>query len=257
MPVLTIDRADGYAVLTLNRPEARNALSGQLRAALADGVAELSRDAGVRVLVLTGAGAAFCAGLDLREIGGSDRALRAVLAGASPVDAIRSFPGPVIGAINGPAAAGGFELALACDVLLASEHARFADTHGRVGLLPVWGLSQRLSRAIGLSRAKELSLTGNYIDARTACDWGLVNRVLPAQALLPAARALARDMLTLAPGVLRAYRDLIDAGYEAAFGPALQLEQRRAQAFNREVSCEAIEARRQQVLARGRGQAGG
>lgn len=256
MSVLTVDRAEGYAVLTLNRPEARNALSAELRSALAAAVAELSDDPGVHVLVLTGAGTAFCAGLDLAEIGGSDQALRAALADPSPVDAIRAFRGPVIGAINGPAATGGFELALACDVLLASEHARFADTHGRVGLLPVWGLSQRLSRAIGLPRAKELSLTGNAIDARTACEWGVVNRVLPAAQLLPAARALALDMLSLAPGLLTAYRDLIDAGHDAAFGAALQLEQQRAQAFNRAVGCDAIEARRQVVLTRGRGQAG-
>lgn len=255
MTVLKIERAAGYAVLTLNRPDARNALSRELRAALAAAVRELDADPRVQVLVLTGAGDAFCAGLDLKEIGGSDALLREVLAGASPVDALRSFRGPVIGAINGAAITGGFELALGCDILLAAAEARFADTHGRVGLLPVWGLSQRLSRLVGLSRAKELSLTGNFLDAPTACAWGLVNRVLPAGELLPAARALANDMLSLAPGLLGAYRRLIDDGFAADFGHALQIEQAQAQAINAAVTCEVIEARRLGVQARGRRQA--
>ncbi|MCM2250807.1 MAG: enoyl-CoA hydratase [Ramlibacter sp.] len=256
MPVLTIDRDQGYAVVTLNRPEARNALSQALRAALAAVVQELAEAPDVQVLVLTGAGSAFCAGLDLKEIGASDDALRSVLAARSPVEALRSFSGPVIGAINGVAAAGGFELALGCDMLLASENARFADTHGRVGLLPVWGLSQRLSRLIGIGRAKELSLTGNYLDAHTAYAWGLVNRVLPAAELLPAACALARDMQSLAPGLLAAYRKLIDDGFDAPFPQALRIEQQQAQAFNAAVSCASIEARRLGVLTLGRTQQG-
>lgn len=254
MSLLTIEHAEGYAVLTLNRPAAHNALSRELRAAIARAVPELDADPGIQVLVLTGAGNSFCAGLDLKEIGGNDALLREVLDSPSPVDALQSFRGPVIGAVNGPAITGGFELALGCDVLLASEQARFADTHGRVGLLPVWGLSQRLSRRIGISRAKELSLTGNFLDAQTACAWGLVNRVCPADALLPAARSLAGDMLTLAPGLLQAYKTLIDTGFAADFGQALRIEQTQAQALNAGVRCQEIGERRQGVLARGRGQ---
>lgn len=257
MPVLTLEREDGYAVLTLNRPEAKNALSRELRAAIDAAVRELDADPDVHALVLTGAGDTFCAGLDLKEIGGSDALLREVLQSPSPVDALRSFRGPVIAAVNGPAITGGFELALGCDILLAAEEARFADTHGRVGLLPIWGLSQRLSRLVGISRAKELSLTGNFLDARTACGWGLVNRVLPAGELLPAARSLASDMQSLAPGMLVAYRKLIDDGFAADFGRALQIEQQQASALNHDVTCAAIEARRQGVLARGRSQSAG
>ncbi|HYC56632.1 MAG TPA: enoyl-CoA hydratase-related protein [Candidatus Binatia bacterium] len=113
---------------------------------------------------------------------------------------------PVIGAINGFAITGGFELALACDVLIASTQARFADTHARVGLVPGWGLSQRLSRAVGIYRAKEISLTGNYVSAEQAEHWGLVNRVVASQDLLPACRALAEDMLSCVPATLRAYK---------------------------------------------------
>ena len=256
MTVLKIEKADGYAVLTLNRPAAKNALSRALRAAIEATVHALNADPDVHVLILTGAGDAFCAGLDLKEIGDSDVLLREVLASPSPVDALQSFRGPVIAAVNGPAITGGFELALGCDVLLAAEEARFADTHGRVGLLPIWGLSQRLSRLVGLSRAKELSLTGNFLDAHTACAWGLVNRVLPADGLLPAARALARDMQSLAPGMLVAYRQLIDHGFASDLGHALQIEQQEAGAWNQDVHCAAIAARRQAVLDRGRRQSG-
>lgn len=255
MADILIERADGYAVLTLNRPEAKNALSRELRATLLEAVCAIANDPSVHVLILTGAGDAFCAGLDLKELGGSEDNLREVFdEKESPVDALAHFRGPVIGAINGAAITGGFELALGCDLLIASENAQFADTHGRVGLLPLWGLSQRLGRLIGLSRAKELSLTGNFIDARQACAWGLVNRVVQPADLLPEARAIARHMLSLAPEILTSYKHLINKGHAMAFGPALAFEKREALAFNRSVGFESIEARRRAVLERGRRQ---
>jgi enoyl-CoA hydratase len=255
MNVLQVERSEGYAVLTLNRPAARNALSSALRDAIREAVDALSRDPAVRVLIVTGAGDAFCAGLDLAELGASGEHLQQLLAERSPVDALGSFDGPVIGAINGAAVTGGFELALACDVLIASPRARFADTHGRVGLLPIWGLSQKLSRLIGISRAKELSLTGNFLDAQRAEAWGLVSRVVPVDELMPRARALAFDMLSLAPGLLTAYRKLIDDGFAVGYGDALALEQRQANAFNSTQGAAGIAHRRQDVLARGRQQA--
>jgi enoyl-CoA hydratase len=187
--LVLVERApEGYAVLTLNRPEAMNALSAALRRSLAEAVAELAAEPSVRVLILTGAGRAFCAGL--KELGAAGGAPAiGDMAMADPVRAVAGFAGPVIAAINGAAVTGGFELALACDVILALEEARFADTHARVGVLPGWGLSQRLPRLVGPGRAKELSLTGNFLAARQAEAWGLVNRVLPAGKLLPAARA--------------------------------------------------------------------
>src|SRR5207253_4228819 len=142
---------------------------------------------------LTGAGRAFTAGLDLKELGSDPNGMGAANAtGASenPVLAILECPKPIIGAINGVAITGGFEVALACDVLIASTNARFADTHARVGIMPGWGLSQKLSRIIGVYRAKELSLSGNFLDARTAYDWGLVNRVVEPEELIPAAMKL-------------------------------------------------------------------
>jgi enoyl-CoA hydratase len=193
--MITIDKEDGVAVLTLNRPEAMNALSKALRRALYDGLKALEADPEVRVIILTGAGdRAFTAGLDLKELGsdpGGMSAANAASADANPVKAIETCSKPVIGAINGVAITGGFEVALACDILIASERARFADTHARVGILPGWGLSQKLSRLIGVYRAKELSLIGNFIDAKTAEAWGLVNRVVAHEDLLPQARRRA------------------------------------------------------------------
>jgi enoyl-CoA hydratase len=174
--LVTVERDGAVAVVMLNRPEAMNALSRGLRAQLAHTIRELDAEAQIRAIVLTGAGTrAFTAGLDLKELGAGEASLGAAGdqdSAANPLAAIEQCRKPVIGAINGVAVTGGFELALACDILIASENARFADTHARVGVMPGWGLSQRLSRRIGISRAKELSLTGNFLDAETASAWG-------------------------------------------------------------------------------------
>ena len=250
--------ADGVATVTLNRPDAMNALSKALRARLAEVMTALDADDAVRAVVLTGAGTrAFTAGLDLKELGSEAGALSAANAeGAdeNPVKAIEICRKPVIGAINGVAITGGFEVALACDVLIASTNARFADTHARVGVYPGWGLSQKLSRLIGISRAKELSFTGNFLDAATAERWGLVNRVVSPEDLLPTAQGLARDMASIDPTFLRNYKALIDEGYALPFGEGMALEAHRSSAANAAVRPEEVEARRLAVQARGRSQ---
>lgn len=256
--MLLVEKSDGIAVVTLNRPEAMNALSKALRSELYKAMVALDADDEVSVVILTGAGErAFTAGLDLKELGSTPGAMGAANAeGAdeNPVKAIELCRKPVIGAINGVAITGGFEVALACDVLIASENARFADTHARVGIMPGWGLSQKLSRLIGLYRAKELSLTGNFLDAKTACDWGLVNRVVPADELLAVAKKLAADMATIPVETLSLYKSIIDEGYGLAFTDAMALENRRSTANNRAVTPEAVEARRAAIQARGRTQ---
>ncbi len=255
---VTVERHGAVALVTLNRPSAMNALSRDLRAALAEAMVELDRDDTVRAVVLTGAGTrAFTAGLDLKELGVEGLgAANASTPAANPVKAVEQCRKPVVGAINGVAITGGFELALACDVLIASENARFADTHARVGIMPGWGLSQKLSRMIGISRAKELSLTGNFLDAQTACQWGLVNRVVAAGELVPAALALAAEMASVDPGMIQAYKALIDAGYAASFGEGLEIEHTTSSARNSAVSGAEVEERRRAVMERGREQAG-
>lgn len=255
MPVLLVERADGVATVTLNRPEALNALNGELREALAKTFAELSGDEEVRVAILTGAGRAFTAGIDLKEMG-SARPSDAGAADYGMLDAIAGFPGPLIGAVNGHAITGGFELALACDLLIASENAVFADTHARVGLVPGWGLSQRLPRIIGIGRAKELSFTGNFLSAEQAERWGLVNRVVPAEELLPTCRALARDMLSCEPTTLVRYKRAIDRGYALGFGEAMELERTLSREHLAGVTSDAVASRRAEIQARGRRQQG-
>ncbi len=255
--MLIVDRHDAVAVVTLNRPEAMNALSRGLRGELDRAVSELSQDPKIKALILTGAGRAFTAGLDLKELGSDPQGLGAANATSTrenPVLAILQCPKPVIAAVNGVAITGGFELALACDVILASSSARFADTHARVGILPGWGLSQRLSRIIGPYRAKELSLTGNFLDAQTAREWGLVNRVLAPEDLMPAALALALDMASIPTETLIAYKRLIDDGYAQAFGEALDHEERVSREANRRVTPDMVEARQATIQARGRSQ---
>jgi enoyl-CoA hydratase len=251
-------RASGVAVVILNRPQAMNALSATLRAALYEVMVTLRDDENVRVIVLTGAGErAFTAGLDLKELGAGSAGL-AVATDAdprsNPVRAVESCGKPVIGAINGVAITGGFELALACDVLIASENARFADTHALVGIMPGWGLSQKLQRIVGAARAREMSFTGRFIDAATALDWGLVNRVVPQAQLLPEALALAESMAFVDPAFIREYRQLMETGASLPLRDALEYERVCSTAYNAFVTPEDIERRRAGVMARGRAQ---
>jgi enoyl-CoA hydratase len=258
MSLVTIAREGAVAIVTMNRPEAMNALSRALRRELAAAMQDVEADETIRAVVLTGAGTrAFTAGLDLKELGADTANLGAANAedaDDNPVKAIELCTKPVIGAVNGVAITGGFEVALACDLLIASTNARFADTHARVGIMPGWGLSQKLSRMIGIGRAKELAFTGNFIDAATAERWGLVNRVVEPDALLPTAVALAQDMAGIDPAMLAAYKALIDEGYAASFGEALEIEQLRSRAANARVEAADVEARRRAVIERGRGQ---
>ncbi|MBP7704404.1 MAG: enoyl-CoA hydratase [Caulobacter sp.] len=256
--MLLVEKQDGVAVVTLNRPEAMNALSKALRSELYKAMTALDADPEVSVVILTGAGTrAFTAGLDLKELGsdaGAMGAANAEGADENPVKAIELCRKPVIGAINGVAITGGFEVALACDVLIASENARFADTHARVGIMPGWGLSQKLSRLIGIYRAKELSLSGNFLSAQKAEAWGLVNRVVPAEDLLAEARKLAADMATIPVETLSTYKTIIDDGYALSFGDGMKLEHERSSKLNSQVTPEAVEARRAGIQARGRTQ---
>ncbi|HEV8717044.1 MAG TPA: enoyl-CoA hydratase [Candidatus Binatia bacterium] len=254
--ILLIDKSEGIATLTLNRPEAMNALSRSLRTEIVQAFASFHDDPDVGVVILTGAGRAFCAGLDLKELGGTNTTLNNDTVGGELdiVQALTNFDRPIIGAINGFAITGGFELALACDVLIASTAAKFADTHARVGVMPGWGLSQKLPRLIGPYRAKELSLTGNFLPAEQAAAWGLVNRVVAPAELLPACRSLAKDMLSCDPEILRNMKRVIDEGFATTLNEGLKIEHEAWRARVRQVTPATIAERRATIQQRGRAQ---
>jgi enoyl-CoA hydratase len=257
-PVITVEKKDHIAIVTLNRPEAMNALSTELRLAIHDTFTDLKNDSSVGVAILTGAGRAFCAGLDLKELAAGQNMLRDIAeerkAETNLTTSLKVFGRPIIGAINGAAITGGFELALACDILIASTDARFADTHARVGILPGSELSQKLSRLIGIYRAKELSFTGNFIGAAQAEAWGLVNRVVEPAELLSTCVAIANDILSCPQDMVQAYKKLIDDGFRMTFGEGIELERKTNYEHFKSVTPETIARRREGILERGRGQ---
>ena len=250
--LMLVERDGPVAILTLNRPEALNALNRALRAEIVKTFNALKDDDSIRVVVLTGAGRAFTAGVDLKEAGETGFALGADGGDIDIAKAMIAYPWPIIGAINGFAITGGFELALLCDVLVASENARFADTHARVGIMPGWGLSQRLPRLIGASRAKEISLTGSFVDARQAERWGLVNHVFQADELVTKAVAIAQEMASCDPVMLCQYKAVIDDGLAGTFADGLAMEIRRSVEHARNVTPDSVEQARQAVTKRGR-----
>lgn len=257
-PVLLIEREAPIAVVTLNRPDQMNALNAELRLAIGAAFAGLEADPTIRAVILTGAGRAFCAGMDLKEIGGGGDGVTGYDLSVRGQDEMRHgierFSGPVIAAVNGAAATAGFELALACDVIFVARGARFLDTHARVGIVPGWGLSQRLPRLIGINRAKELSLSGNALDAERAYDWGLANRVCEPDGLLDEAKALARDMCSCVPGIMEQVKHMIDTGYSMPLDEALAWELSVGTESACNIDSAEIGRRRADVMARGRTQ---
>lgn len=263
--VVLVDVEDRVAVVTLNRPESRNALNRAVRSRLPRVMLDLEADERVDVVILTGADPAFCAGVDLKELAAGG----AVATGETVPDmgerggdgrlpfrgALPPMSKLLIGAINGVAITGGFELALACDFLVASERARFADTHARVGIMPGWGLTVILAQRIGVARAKEMSVTGNFLDASTALAWGLVNHVVPHGELLPFCRGLAADCVSIDQAAARRMLQTYDEVTATTVDEAWDIEARVSLAWAGEGFDPAvIEQRRQAVVARGREQ---
>ncbi len=245
--VLLIDTQDRVRTLTLNRPQSRNALSSALRTQFFQALRDAEVDDDVDVVIFTGTDPVFCAGLDLKELGGSTD-----LPDISPK--WPEMTKPVVGAINGAAVTGGLELALYCDILIASENARFADTHARVGLLPTWGLSVRLPQKVGVGMARRMSMTGDYLSATDALRAGLVTEVVPHDELLPTARRVAASIVgnnqKAVRALLASYHRIDDAGTTGG----LAIEAESATQWMRTASGEDIAANRDAVLQRGRAQ---
>ena len=207
---LFVQHVDGVAIITLNRPRQRNALTSGLIRSLRAAMAEADADDTVGAVILTGADPAFCAGLDLGELASTGENLRL----AEDDDSDDAPPAgrpwvplgkPVIGAVNGVAVTGGLELLLHCDILIASERASFGDTHVRVGVLPGWGMSVVLPRLVGPARALRMSLTGEFLDADAALRCGLVTEVVEHEGLLAAAHRAAQAILGADPATTAAF----------------------------------------------------
>jgi enoyl-CoA hydratase len=243
--ILLIDTDARVRTLTLNRPQARNALSSALRDRFFGALTDAETDDDVDVVIVTGTDPVFCAGLDLKELGSVS-----ALPDISP--RWPALTKPVIGAINGAAVTGGLELALYCDILIASEQARFADTHARVGLLPTWGLTVRLPQKVGVGLARRMSLTGDYLSAADALRAGLVTEVVPHERLMPTAREVAAAIVGNNQGAVRALLASYHRIDDAQTSGGLWLEATAARQFR--TSGDDIAANREAVLQRGRAQ---
>jgi enoyl-CoA hydratase len=256
MDDVLLAQTDGsLRTLTLNRPAARNALSSELIGRLAAGLAEAEADEGVAAVILTGSDPAFCAGLDLREVGAGRIDLDLVLDPArSPWWLLGAMRTPVIGAVNGPAITGGLELALQCSFLVASDRAVFGDTHARVGVHPGGGLTGLLPQAVGLRRAREMSFTGNLLSAGEAHRLGLVNHLVPHDQVLTVARRFAADIAAADQPTVRALNETYRDVAALSLGEGLELERRRFAAWG--LPAAEVERRRSGVSDRGRSQLG-
>jgi enoyl-CoA hydratase len=195
--VVLTEQHGAVTLIRLNRPEARNALNFALANAICDAIEAAQQQ---RAIVLTGTDPAFCAGLDLRNLG-----VERLLDLPDSISAVAASAVPVICAANGPAVTGGLELALACDFIVASDRASFADTHARVGVFPGSVLLE-LPRRVGMARAREMSMTGNFVDAQRAFDIGLANHVVPHAQVIDVALALAAAIAEQDPELVRRMR---------------------------------------------------
>lgn len=256
--VLLQERIGHVALLRLNRPEARNALNAELRTALRSALAALALDDDVRAVVLTGNGTAFCAGLDLVELEASgDLDLGGTHADGSPNQPWDPFPKPLVGAINGPAVTGGLEVALTCDFLVGSEAACFADTHGRVGVMPGWGLSVLLPLVVGRGVARRMSLTGDYLFAQEALTRGLLTEVVPAGELVDAAVRVATTIAANDPAMVQTYLASHRRTELAAVGDGYAAETAASTRWMESGPGRHRISTRSEVIARGRSQTAG
>ncbi len=215
---------EGLSILTLNRPDALNALSPALFVELRghiDAIAEATDQIGC--VILCGKGRSFSAGNDLKAIQAGERPPTADFQ-ARTLEAIERLPQPVIAAVQGHCYTGALELAIACDLMIAADTARFSDTHGKWGMTPTWGMSQRLPRRVGLLAAKEMMFSGRVVDGAEAAAMGLANRCVPANDLLPTAIAMARGFLENSWHTLRADKLLVNGGQDRTLADGLAYE---------------------------------
>lgn len=223
-PVL-FDVDGNVATITLNRPDRKNSLNQALLAALYDCLDRVGSDDDIRACIITGSGNSFCSGIDLGCLE-TDNLLDPRGDGVYLTDAFAGCHKPVIGAVNGYAITGGFELALNCDFLIASENASFKDTHALFGIHPGWGMSQLLQQAVGMRRAKQISLTGAKISAQRALEYGIVNEVVPAEKLPERAMEIAKEICAANNAMMQTVKSLIENRNRMTFDEAMASERK-------------------------------
>lgn len=247
---ITVEKkGEGIVKITLNRPHVLNALSNALFDELQLALEDIQRDDTVAVVILTGAGRAFSAGRDLKtaeDFVVFERLARSVLS------SLEELGPPVIAAVNGFAITGGFELALACDIVVASESALFRDTHAQVGILPGGGNTQRLPRLIGEKKAKEIMFASEFISATEAEAMGLVNQVVPPEKLEEEVMLLARKIVTQPKDMIRKLKQMINEGMKMDLKAAMMFEQLESRAWRQRLVPEEIAQRGQAVIEKGR-----
>jgi len=221
------EKSEGIATITLNRPDALNAWSQELAQEFLTAMDDARKDESIKVVVITGAGEkAFSAGADIKAMKGMTALKARALSqmGYRICNAVESLEKPVIAALNGYALGGGMEVSMACDFRIASDKARMGQTEINIGLIPGWGGTQRLTRLVGKAKAKELVYTGKIIDANTASQWGLVNKVVPAGELMTAVKEFAQELAGKAPVAIKVAKSLIDKGADVDLESALAME---------------------------------
>ncbi len=232
-PPVLLNVENHIAVITLNRPERRNAINQKLLIRLYDALDAVTHRQDVRVVIITGNGPSFCAGLDLDAIGKEDL-FDPRSDGSDLPDLFGACTKPIIAAVNGHAITGGFELALNCDFIIAAENAQFCDTHARVGIHPGWGMTQLLQQTVGQRRAKQISFSCQPIYAHTALAWGLVNEVLPGEHLLDRAKTIAAQIVQADPQLLGVIKTLIENRNRGPLAQAFDQERRGFRQFIRD-----------------------
>ncbi|MGW4097389.1 enoyl-CoA hydratase [Mycobacterium sp. NPDC004974] len=252
--VLTADHG-AVRVLTLNRPQSRNALGRELIEELYAALADADSDETVRAIVLTGTDPAFCAGVDLKEAQTLGMEYFAKFQSHNCITKTGELHTPIIGAINGATFTGGLEMALGCDFLIASERAVFADTHARVGILPGGGMTARLPHVVGAAMARRLSMTGEVVDAARAERLGLVTEVVAHQRLLDRALEVAGQIAEVPGPIMAGLKEIYTRGSDPLIGPALAAEQAIAGAQTRDL--DGLGDRYRAVAQRNRGQIDG
>ncbi len=250
--VNVIDPVPGVRVLTMNRPEARNALGRELIETLFAAMVDADTDPDVRAIVLTGADPAFCAGVDLKEAQQLGTAYFARFQTHNCITKPAEMATPILAAINGATFTGGLEMALACDFMIASERAVFADTHARVGILPGGGMTVRLPQRVGTPMARRLSMTGEVVDAARAERIGLVTEVVVHDELLSRAIQLAEQIAEVPAGTMAGLKQMYVRGTAGVTDTALAVELEIARAHRPDT--DALAARKAEVTARNKSQ---